>query len=196
MSLVDVRTPMTAPLASFSGESVVWNQPSLPPGPIVEYSSSPGSPVSGTRCSAVAQTSASGSAIADSRSVRPTRSASGTPRRRSPAGLIYRYRSSRSYCAIEEVEVGEPDDLVLGRAVQLPVAKARPDEPALQVLEVDDLVRRVQQVADTDLVAGVLGHVVGLGIRGRLVVHARACRPGTRNKRRLLHRERTPVNLG
>src|SRR5665647_1806473 len=38
MSLVDVRTPMTAPLASFSGESVVWNQPSLPPGPIVEYS--------------------------------------------------------------------------------------------------------------------------------------------------------------
>src|SRR5665647_2138954 len=54
MSLVDVRTPMTAPLASFSGESVVWNQPSLPPGPIVEYSSSPGSPVSRTRCRAVA----------------------------------------------------------------------------------------------------------------------------------------------
>src|SRR5665647_3445115 len=60
MSLVDVRTPMTAPLASFSGESVVWNQPSLPPGPIVEYSSSPGSPVSGTRCSAVAARAAAG----------------------------------------------------------------------------------------------------------------------------------------
>src|SRR5665647_1843916 len=150
MSLVDVRTPMAAPSAPFSGESVVWNQPSSPPGPIVEYSNSPGSPVSRTRCNAASQTSASGSAIADSRSVRPTTTSSGTPRRRSPAVSMYRYRSSRSYCAMAEVEVGERGDLPLGRALRLPVATALPDEPALQVPAIGDLVRRVQQVADKD----------------------------------------------
>ena len=76
---------------------------------------------------------------------------------------------------LEQVVVGHPDQVRLGAPVQSGTPGTHPQKPALQVLEVDDLVRAVQKVAHVHPVGRRTEHRIR--VVGWWAVHARSPPP-------------------